>query len=73
MCSLAGRAHTLIFLHIPRTGGTTLGSILRVLVEIAIWFGIVVVPLVAPPILIAALIVWAARRWVRRRERQQMP
>jgi hypothetical protein len=47
--------------------GQTLGSILRVLTEIAIWIAIVVVPLLAPP----ALLVWAVYRWIKRREMQK--
>jgi len=46
--------------------GNTLSAILRVLIEIAIWFGIVVAPLVVPPVLVAAFIAWIARRWMRR-------
>ncbi len=38
--------------------GRTLGAIVRVLIEISIWLGIVVVPIVAPPV----LIVWGIRR-----------
>lgn len=44
--------------------GQTLGSIARVLTEIAIWFAIVVVPLLAPPV----AVVWGVRRWIRRKE-----
>jgi hypothetical protein len=47
--------------------GHTLGSILRVLTEITIWIGIVVVPLLAPPV----LLVWAVYRWVKRKETQK--
>jgi hypothetical protein len=43
--------------------GHTLGSILRVVTEIAIWVIIVVVPLLAPPL----LVVWAVQRWVKAR------
>jgi hypothetical protein len=50
---------------IQQAGGT-LGAILRALAEIAIWLGIVVVPLVAPPMLIVAFIAWIVRRWMRR-------
>jgi hypothetical protein len=42
----------------------TLGSILRALTEIAIWFIIVVAPLLAPP----ALIVWAVQRRIKRKD-----
>ena len=48
--------------------GHTLGSILRVLTEIAIWLIIVVVPLVGPPV----LFVWAVQRWVKRRSGQRV-
>jgi hypothetical protein len=41
----------------------TLGSILRALTEIAIWFIIVVAPLLAPP----ALIVWVVQRRIKRK------
>jgi hypothetical protein len=44
-----------------------LGSILQVLAELAIWLGIVVVPLVAPPVLLCAIVAWIARRWMRKR------
>jgi hypothetical protein len=46
--------------------GHTLGSILRVLTEIAIWLAIVVVPLVAPP----ALLVWGVYRRFNRRDKR---
>lgn len=45
-----------------RQAGQTLGSILRVLTEIAIWFGIVILPLAAPPI----LVIWGIRHWTGR-------
>jgi hypothetical protein len=45
----------------------TLGTILKALAEIAIWLGIVVVPLVAPPLALMGLIVWIVHRWMRRR------
>jgi hypothetical protein len=45
---------------------TTLGTILKALTEIAIWLGIVVVPLVAPPLALVALVVWIVHRWMRR-------
>jgi hypothetical protein len=48
-----------------RSAGETLGSILQALAELAIWLGVVVLPLLLPP----ALIVWAiGRRVVRRGE-----
>ncbi|MBN1813145.1 MAG: DUF4349 domain-containing protein [Anaerolineae bacterium] len=47
--------------------GNTLGSILRVLIELTIWIGIVVVPLVAPPVLVVAFVTWTMRRWTRKR------
>ncbi len=46
--------------------GHTLDSILRVLTEMALWFIIVVVPLVGPPLLIA----WGIYRWNKRRGKQ---
>jgi hypothetical protein len=46
--------------------GNTLSAILHVLIEIAIWLGIVVAPLVVPPLIIAAFIYWIARRWMKR-------
>jgi len=51
---------------IEQAGGT-LGSILEALAKLAIWVGIVVVPLVAPPVLVVAFIAWAVRRWTRKR------
>jgi hypothetical protein len=55
--------------HTARRAGHTLGAILRVLTEIAIWLVIVVVPLAAPPV----LIVWGIRRWVKRRIQRRAP
>ena len=44
--------------------------------EIAIWLGIVVAPLVLPPLLVAAFIAWVVRRWTKRnankKSQQQM-
>ena len=48
--------------------GDTLGAILRVLAEIAIWVGIVVLPLLAPPMGLLALIGWIWRRISRRKK-----
>jgi hypothetical protein len=48
--------------------GRTLGSILRVLTEIAIWLTIVVAPLLAPPVLFA----WAVQRWIKRRSKRRV-
>jgi len=50
---------------IQQAGGT-LGAILCALAELAIWLGIVVVPLVAPPVIVVAFIAWIVRRWTRR-------
>lgn len=52
-----------------KEAGSALGGILRVLVELAIWFGIVVIPLLAPPVLVS----WAVARWIKRRSRQSRP
>jgi hypothetical protein len=49
--------------------GNTIGAILRALTELAIWFAIVVVPLLAP----LALIAWIVSRWARRRVGRQKP
>jgi len=43
--------------------GSTLGSVVRALAEIAVWFVIVGLPLLAPP----ALIAWAIGRWIKRK------
>jgi hypothetical protein len=51
--------------------GGTLGSILYALIELAIWAGIVLVPLVAPPVLITAFITWVVRRWMKRKADKQ--
>jgi hypothetical protein len=50
-----------------QAAGRTLGSILRVAVEMAIWLGIVVAPLVAPPL----LLVWGGTRWLKKKRAGQ--
>ncbi len=54
-----------------RQAGDTLSAILRVatrlVVEVAIWLGIVVAPLLAPPV----LFIWVVQRWIRRRVERQ--
>jgi hypothetical protein len=49
----------------------TLGSILYALIELAIWVGIVFVPLVAPPVLIIAFITWTVQRRVEKKRNKK--
>jgi hypothetical protein len=49
---------------------TTLRIVLRIVTELVIWFGMVILPLFGPP----ALIIWLIARWgKRRREKRQRP